>query len=103
MSRCGDGGIGGTKPYAASGNYISRMSNYCSHCRFDPKKATGDDACPITTLYEDFLSRNRTRLKSNTRMGFQFKNLDRRDDGERRDIRQAAAKLKTEFTRKTYL
>lgn len=100
MIQYGDGGIVGTKPYAASGNYISRMSN---HCRFNPKKATGEDACPITTLYWDFLSRNRNKLGANRRMGFQFKNLDRKDDGERRDIRQAAAKLKTEFTRKTYL
>ncbi|MGB5214350.1 MAG: cryptochrome/photolyase family protein [Anderseniella sp.] len=103
MSQYGDGGIVGTKPYAASGNYISRMSNYCTHCRFNPKKATGDDACPITTLYWDFLSRNRNKLGSNRRMGFQFKNLDRKDDGERRDIRLAAEKLRTEFTRKTYL
>lgn len=103
MIQHGDGGIVGTKPYAASGNYIFRMSNYCSHCRFDPKKATGNDACPITTLYWDFLSRNRNKLGGNRRMGFQFKNLDRKDDGERRDIRQAAAKLKTEFTHKTYL
>lgn len=103
MSQYGDGGIVGTKPYAASGNYISRMSNYCTHCRFNPKKATGDDACPITTLYWDFLSRNRNKLSSNRRMGFQFKNLDRKDDGERRDIRQAADKLKAGFTQKTYL
>jgi deoxyribodipyrimidine photolyase-related protein len=103
MSQYGDGGIVGTKPYAASGNYISRMSNYCAHCRFNPKKATGDDACPITTLYWDFLSRNRNKLGSNRRMGFQFNNLDRKDDGERREIRQAAEKLRNEFTRKTYL
>ncbi len=103
MSQYGDGGVVGTKPYAASGNYISRMSDYCANCRFNPKKATGDDACPITTLYWDFLSRNRDRLGANRRMGFQFKNLDRKDDGERHDIRRAADRLRSVFTQKTYL
>ncbi len=103
MSQYGDGGVVGTKPYAASGNYISRMSNYCAHCRFNPKRATGEDACPITTLYWDFLSRNRGKLENNRRMGFQFKNLDRKDSAERRAIQQAADRLKTTFTQKTYL
>jgi deoxyribodipyrimidine photolyase-related protein len=103
MSQHGDGGLVGTKPYAASGNYISKMSDYCSNCRFKPGKATGNDACPFTTLYGDFLSRNRNRLKSNRRMNFQFKNLDRKDDSERRDIRKRAEKLKMQFTAETYL
>ena len=103
MSQHGDGGLVGTKPYAASGNYITKMSDYCSNCRFKPGEATGDDACPFTTLYWDFLSRNRNRLKSNRRMNFQFKNLDRKDDTERRDIRKHADKLRKQFTAETYL
>lgn len=39
-----------TKPYAASGRYTQRMSNYCESCPFDPGKRAGDDACPITTF-----------------------------------------------------
>ncbi len=103
MSQYGDGGVMATKPYAASGNYINKMSDYCRTCRFKPKEATGDDACPITTLYWDFLSRNRNRLKSNPRMKFQFDNLDRKNDAERRDIRKRAEKLKAEFTKHAYL
>lgn len=98
MSQYGDGGIVGTKPYAASGSYISRMSDYCSGCRYDPKRASGDDACPFTTLYWDFLARNRKRLESNRRMQLQFKNLDRKTRGERREIRTLAGKLQTKFT-----
>lgn len=98
MSQYGDGGIVGTKPYAASGSYINRMSDYCSGCRYDPKCATGDDPCPFTTLYWDFLSRNRSRLESNRRMQLQFKNLDRKTRSERRDIRALARKLQAEFT-----
>ena len=103
MSQYGDGGIVGTKPYAASGNYIDRMSDHCAGCRYDPGKATGEDACPFTTLYWDFLSRHRNRLKGNRRMGFQLKNLDRKDDGERRMIRRQADALKDDMTRTTYL
>ena len=103
MSQFGDGGIVGTKPYAASGNYINRMSNYCRDCRYDPKRATGENACPFTTLYWDFLSRNRSRLKNNRRMHLQFKNLDRKSRSERREIRSLAGKLQNELTKDTYL
>jgi len=103
MSQYGDGGLVGTKPYAASGNYINKMSDYCAGCRFKPGQATGEDACPITTLYWDFLSRNRGKLVSNRRMGFQFKNLDRKDETETRAIRRQAEDLKTRFTDETYL
>ena len=103
MSQYGDGGIVGSKPYAASGSYINKMSDYCADCRFNPKNAAGDDACPFTTLYWDFLARNRERIGNNRRMGFQFKNLDRKDDGDRRAIRKQAEALKTQMTSTTYL
>lgn len=103
MSQYGDGGIVGSKPYAASGRYINQMSDYCSRCRYDPKAATGDNACPFTTLYWDFLSRNRQRIRGNRRMGFQLKNLDRKDDCTRRAIRKRADTLKSGMTVKTYL
>ena len=83
MSQFGDGGLLGTKPYCASGNYINRMSNHCAGCRYDYKKATGADACPFTTLYWDFLDRHAKRLDRNRRMNFQMKNLEKkRADGE---------------------
>ncbi len=103
MSQYGDGGIVGSKPYSASGNYINKMSDYCAGCRYNPKTATGDDACPFTTLYWDFLSRNRQRIRGNRRMGFQLKNLDRKDDDDRRAIRKRAEMLKSEMTAETYL
>ena len=86
-----------TKPYAASGRYVDRMSTYCKGCRYSPGVRTGEDACPFTTLYWDFLSRNRTTLAANRRMGPVLGNLDRMDDGERRAIRERAQRLRTHF------
>ena len=75
-----DGGKMMTKPYAAGGAYISRMSNYCKGCAYDPKLRTGDHACPFTTLYWDFLDRHRETFVKNHRMRQQYSGLDRLSD-----------------------
>jgi len=93
MSQYADGGIMASKPYVASGKYIQRMSNYCEECRFDPAKRTGEDACPFTTLYWDFLIRHQGLLKSNQRMSMQLRNLSRLSKAERTAIREATHKL----------
>jgi|694.fasta_scaffold10057_11 deoxyribodipyrimidine photolyase-related protein len=80
MGMYADGGQMMTKPYAAGGAYISRMSNYCGPCKYDPKKRTGADACPFTTLYWDFLDRHRDQFASNHRMSQQIRGLDRLSD-----------------------
>ena len=103
MSQYADGGLLATKPYCASGAYVNRMSDYCGDCRFNPKKATGEDACPFTTLYWDFLSRNRQRLQGNRRMNFQLANLDKKSQSERRDVRRQSDRLKSELTKETWL
>ncbi|OQW59454.1 MAG: deoxyribodipyrimidine photolyase [Proteobacteria bacterium SG_bin9] len=94
MSQHGDGGVIGTKPYVASGSYINRMSNHCGKCRYKPTQAIGDDACPFTTLYWDFLDRHRTRFSRNPRMQPQYRNLDRKSADEMRAIRHRANNLK---------
>ncbi len=90
MALHGDGGIVGSKPYAAGGAYIKRMSNYCEDCRFDPGRRTGEDACPYTLLYWDFLARNREMLRGTGRMNMILKNLDRWSDEELAAIRGQA-------------
>lgn len=97
MSQYGDGGIVGTKPYCASGNYINRMSNFCTSCRYTPGRATGQTACPFTTLYWDFLDRHFERLSHNPRLAFQIRNIERKRDrkGEMDVIRAHAHTLKS--------
>ena len=81
MGTFADGGEVATKPYVSGGAYIDRMSlDHCGPCRFDRRKRTGDDACPFTTLYWDFLDRNRDTLASNHRIGRVYANLDRLED-----------------------
>jgi deoxyribodipyrimidine photolyase-related protein len=98
MSQFGDGGVVGTKPYVSTGNYINKMSNFCKSCRYNFKNSTGEDACPITTLYWDFLDRHHDLLAKNHRMAMQMKNVDRkRTAGELKEIRSKANQLKKQF------
>jgi deoxyribodipyrimidine photolyase-related protein len=87
-----DGGVMMTKPYAAGGNYMSKMSQHCKACRYDPKKRVGDDACPLTAMYWNFLARNRETFASNHRMSLALKNVDRIPAEELAAIEQVATR-----------
>lgn len=99
MSQHGDGGIVGTKPYISTGNYVNKMSNFCKNCQFDFKQATGDKACPITTLYWDFMIRHEDSLRKNHRMGMQIKHVERKSDKEKREIQAQAKETKKKYLR----
>ena len=90
MSQFADGGVMASKPYCATGAYLDRMSHACKGCRFEPKQATGENACPFTTLYWDFLARHERLLAKNQRMTMQLKNLARKPAAEIRGIRRLA-------------
>ncbi len=90
MSQHADDGLMASKPYVATGRYIERMSNHCRGCRFDPGEALGERACPLTTLYWDFLARHETRLAANPRMTMQLRNLQRLSPARRAAIAEAA-------------
>lgn len=85
-----DGGRLASKPYAASGKYIQRMSTYCKGCRFDVKQRHGDAACPFNTLYWDFLARHAEALRRNPRMALVMKQLDKLPPEELELIRASA-------------
>ena len=72
-----DGGFLGSKPYAAGGNYINKMSDYCRGCHYKVSKKTGADACPFNYLYWDFLARNQEKLASNNRVAMMYRTYDR--------------------------
>lgn len=90
MATFADGGIVGSKPYAASGAYIKRMSDHCGGCRYDPAARTGEGACPFNALYWDFLIGNEKRLGGNARMAMPYKNLARFSETERAAIQASA-------------
>jgi len=82
-----DGGQMASKPYAASGSYINKMSDYCGACKYKPTVKNGPSACPFNYLYWDFLARNEEKLRGNPRMGFMYKSLDRMNGEKRQAIR----------------
>ena len=82
MATHSDGGLLMTKPYAAGGAYLNRMTDYCKGCAYDPKLRVGDNACPFTTLYWDFLERNKDEFAKNHRMFQQYAGLKRLADRE---------------------
>lgn len=82
MSLHADGGMMASKPYAAGGAYIDRMSDYCKGCTYDRTKRVGDDACPFTTLYWDFLLRHSERFVKNPRMSTQVRAAQKLGDAE---------------------
>ncbi|MFM1811112.1 MAG: hypothetical protein RLZZ336_50 [Cyanobacteriota bacterium] len=85
-----DGGLLASKPYAASGAYINRMSTYCKGCRYNVKLRSGDQACPFNSLYWDFLARHQEQLRRNPRMALVMKQLEKLDAAELDAIRATA-------------
>ncbi|MGB7433656.1 MAG: cryptochrome/photolyase family protein [Ahrensia sp.] len=93
MALYADGGIFASKPYASSGTYINKMSNYCDSCSYSVSKKNGPKACPFNYLYWDFLGRNRDVLSKNQRMGMMYGTLDRMKDDKRDAIRDDSARF----------
>jgi len=91
MALFADGGIMGSKPYAASGAYINRMSDYCGHCHYDVKEATGPRACPFNALYWDFIARHERRFAGNNRMAMPLRTWEKMAPDRRDALRARAA------------
>ena len=83
-----DGGYLASKPYAAGGSYINKMSDYCKDCSYKVSKKNGSDACPFNYLYWDFLDRNRKKLSGNHRIGMMYRTFERMDEEKQKAIRE---------------
>ena len=96
MALYADGARFVTKPYAAGGAYIHRMSNYCDGCRYKPSSRRGDDACPMTVMYWDFVARHASMLERNPRTVMMVKNLARLGADEVASIRATAERMRAQ-------
>jgi len=86
MSQFADGGIVGSKPYLASANYMHKMSNYCTSCRYDHKKKVGENACPFNSLYWNFYNTHRDKLEKNQRIAMMYRTWDKKSDDEKEKL-----------------
>ena len=77
MSQFADGGWVATKPYAAGGNYINKMSDYCKSCAYNIKEKSSENACPFNSLYWHFMNRHRDKLANNPRIGVVYRGWDK--------------------------
>lgn len=93
MALSADGGLIATKPYAASGNYINKMSDHCKSCHYSVKEKTGESACPFNSLYWNFLDQHKSYFQQNPRMAFPYKTWQRMDAVQQAEILQHATKL----------
>ena len=93
-----DGGLLASKPYAAGGAYINRMSDYCKNCSYKVSKKNGPDACPFNYLYWDFLMRHEDTLKGNPRLNHSYATLDKMDDDKHKAIHDDARRFFEEIS-----
>ncbi len=92
-----DDGVTATKPYIASANYINKMGDHCRTCSFDPKRRTGEDACPFNYLYWNFLIEHEEKLRANPRFGPAVLGLGRLDAAERENVQAEASGFLSEL------
>ena len=93
MALFADGGWIATKPYAASGNYVNKMSDYCKNCRYKVKEKISDDACPLNSLYWNFIDQHYDKFNKNPRMSFPVRNWDKTANHQKIAIREKASNI----------
>lgn len=93
MSQFADGGIVGSKAYAASGNYIQKMSDYCSSCHYKVKLKAEDNACPLNSLYWHFMNKHKEKFGNNPRTTMVYRNWEKQSDTERQKVLEKAEKI----------
>ena len=102
MALFADGGKLASKPYASGGGYINKMSNYCKGCSYSVTVKNGPKACPFNYLYWDFLDRNRTKLRTNPRVGMMYQVYDRMGADKQQAIRSDAEQFFNDLATKDH-
>ena len=97
MSLFADGGLFASKPYAASGSYINKMSNYCSSCKYDVSQKIGAKACPFNYLYWNFLASNEKKLRTNPRLRNSYATWRRMADDSKKAYLKSAESFLTKL------
>ncbi|OEE89575.1 deoxyribodipyrimidine photolyase [Enterovibrio norvegicus FF-162] len=92
MSQFADGGIVGSKAYAASGNYVKKMSDYCGNCHYKVAKTTEDDACPLNALYWHFMDKHQDDFGGNPRTKMVYANWNKKTDEQKQAVLDKAAR-----------
>ncbi|MUJ29081.1 cryptochrome/photolyase family protein [Aliivibrio fischeri] len=92
MSQFADGGIVASKAYAASGNYVNKMSDYCSDCHYNVKQIIEPKACPLNALYWHFMHRHIDAFNNNPRTRMVYANWKKKS-GEQQQVILERAKL----------
>ena len=99
MTLYADGGILGSKPYAASGNYINKMSDYCNNCKYNVKEKEGEDACPFNYLYWNFFLKNQEKLEQNPRLWTVFSNIKKMSKEKKKQIQNDSKNFLIQITK----
>lgn len=86
-----------TKPYAASGAYINKMSDYCKNCHYKVKESIGDQACPFNSLYWHFIDRHQARFADNHRMKMMYHQWSKKDPQSKQALLDKAEQLLIEI------
>lgn len=94
MALHANGGRFTSKPYVASGQYIKRMSNYCKGCRYRPEVRVGEQACPMTTMYWDFLIRHEEQFSKNPRTQMMIRHVDQMSEVDKKWIQDEACAMR---------
>ncbi|HYX07282.1 MAG TPA: hypothetical protein VE912_11170 [Bacteroidales bacterium] len=88
MSTFADGGVLASKPYVSSGNYINKMSDYCTSCKYSITKKTGKKACPFNYLYWNFVDEQREAFEVSGRNSFMVNMYDKKSDEDKAAIKK---------------
>ncbi|MDX1692726.1 MAG: cryptochrome/photolyase family protein [Ketobacteraceae bacterium] len=86
MSLFADGGKLASKPYAAGGNYINKMSDHCGHCHYNVNARHGEQSCPFNSLYWHFLDRHQEKLGNNHRLRMVYRNWEKRSAADKKQV-----------------